>query len=56
MCFFLNIASPLTLSEIRELLATSRKYAVPLCEYWDKVQFTIRKGDLRLLAPVGSSP
>lgn len=39
----------LTLSEIRELLATSRKYAVPLCEYWDKVEFTKRKGDLRLL-------
>ncbi len=43
--------SGLTLSEIRELLATSRKYAVPLCEYWDKVQFTRRSGDLRLLAP-----
>ena len=42
--------SGLTLSEIRELLATSRKYAVPLCEYWDKVQFTRRSGDLRLLA------
>jgi selenocysteine-specific elongation factor len=39
--------SGLTLSEIRELLATSRKYAVPLCEYWDKVQFTKRSGDLR---------
>ena len=43
-------ASGLTLSEIRELLATSRKYAVPLCEYWDKVQFTKRNGDLRLPA------
>ncbi|MFN0018909.1 MAG: selenocysteine-specific translation elongation factor [Pirellulaceae bacterium] len=40
----------LSLSEIRELLGTSRKYAVPLCEYWDKVQFTKRNGDLRLLA------
>lgn len=37
----------LTLSEIRELLGTSRKYAVPLCEYWDKVGFTVRQGDLR---------
>jgi selenocysteine-specific elongation factor len=43
-------ASGLTLSEIRELLATSRKYAVPLCEYWDKVRFTKRNGDLRTLA------
>jgi selenocysteine-specific elongation factor len=40
----------LSLSEIRELLGTSRKYAVPLCEYWDKVQFTKRSGDLRLRA------
>jgi selenocysteine-specific elongation factor len=40
----------LTLSEIRELLGTSRKYAVPLCEYWDKAQFTRRNGDLRILA------
>ncbi len=50
-------AAGLTLSEIRELLATSRKYAVPLCEHWDKVQFTKRSGDLRLLAtpsPPGS--
>jgi selenocysteine-specific elongation factor len=39
----------LTLSEIRELLGTSRKYAVPLCEYWDQVGFTLRQGDLRTL-------
>ena len=25
-----------SLSEIRELLGTTRKYAVPLCEYWDR--------------------
>ena len=41
--------SGLSMSEIRELLGTSRKYAVPLCEYWDKMQFTKRSGDLRLL-------
>ncbi len=40
----------LTLSEIRELLGTSRKFAVPLCEYWDKTGFTRRQGDLRVLA------
>jgi selenocysteine-specific elongation factor len=39
----------LTLSEIRELLSTSRKYAVPLCEYWDQAGFTQRQGDLRTL-------
>jgi selenocysteine-specific elongation factor len=39
----------LTVSEIRELLATTRKYAVPLCEYWDKTGFTHRRGDQRVL-------
>jgi selenocysteine-specific elongation factor len=36
-----------TVSEIRELLGTTRKYAVPLCEYWDRVGFTVRSGDVR---------
>ena len=38
-----------TLSEIRELLGTTRKYAVPLCEYFDTTNFTRRDGDLRYL-------
>ena len=42
-------ARGLTLSEIREILGTTRKYAVPLCEYWDRVGFTARQGDLRTL-------
>ena len=40
----------LTLSEIREILNTTRKYAVPLCEHLDKIGFTKRQGDLRLLS------
>jgi len=40
----------LTLSEIRELLATTRKYAVPYCEYLDRIGFTRRDGDRRWLA------
>lgn len=47
-----------TVAEIRDLLGTTRKYAVPLCEYLDRVGVTRREGDLRLLAdpqvPVGS--
>jgi selenocysteine-specific elongation factor len=39
----------LTVSEIRDLLATSRKFAVPICEYLDRIGFTRREGDLRLL-------
>jgi selenocysteine-specific elongation factor len=40
---------PLTVSQIRELLGTTRKYAVPLCEYWDRMGFTVRRGDQRAL-------
>jgi selenocysteine-specific elongation factor len=43
-------AGGLTLSQIRESLGTTRKYAVPLCEYLDRIGFTRREGDLRLLA------
>jgi selenocysteine-specific elongation factor len=39
----------LTVAEIRDLLGTTRKYAVPLCEYLDKMGVTRREGDLRVL-------
>jgi selenocysteine-specific elongation factor len=45
----------LTMSEIRETLNTSRKFAVPLCEYFDRVGFTRREGDLRVLAERATS-
>jgi selenocysteine-specific elongation factor len=40
----------LTVAEIRDLLGTTRKYAVPLCEYLDRVGVTRREGDLRFAA------
>jgi selenocysteine-specific elongation factor len=49
----------LTVAEIRDLLGTTRKYAVPLCEYLDRVGMTRREGDLRFLSaaePVAPSP
>jgi selenocysteine-specific elongation factor len=39
----------LTVAEIRDLLGTTRKYAVPLCEYLDRSGVTRRDGDLRVL-------
>ena len=42
----------LTVSQIREILGTTRKYAVPLCEYLDRIGFTKRQGDVRVI--VGS--
>ena len=39
----------MTMSDIRTLIDTSRKWAVPLCEYFDESGFTKREGDLRVL-------
>ena len=40
----------LTISEIKEVLGISRKYAVPICEHLDRVGFTRRIDDRRVLA------
>jgi selenocysteine-specific elongation factor len=40
---------PLTAARIKELLGTSRKYAIPLLEYLDAAGFTRRRGDVREL-------
>ncbi|MBI3838051.1 MAG: selenocysteine-specific translation elongation factor [Planctomycetia bacterium] len=45
----LQTSGGLTMSQIRELLETSRKYAVPICEHLDRIGFTRRNGDLRVL-------
>jgi selenocysteine-specific elongation factor len=39
----------LTVAEIRDLLGTTRKYAIPFCEYLDRAGVTCREGDLRVL-------
>lgn len=40
-----------TMSVLRERLGTSRKYAVPLLEYMDRLGITRRHGDVRTLGP-----
>jgi selenocysteine-specific elongation factor len=42
-------AGPFTVADFRDLVATSRKYAVPLLEYLDGIGYTTRRGDLRSL-------
>ncbi|MFP5353020.1 MAG: SelB C-terminal domain-containing protein, partial [Actinomycetota bacterium] len=42
---------PVTVAEIRDLLGTTRKYAVPLCEWLDATGATRRQGDVRALGP-----
>lgn len=38
----------LSLATARDLFNTSRKYALPLVEYYDRIRFTRRVGDLRI--------
>ena len=47
----IEAGGPKTVAEIRDLLGTSRKYAVPLCEWLDRTGATRRQGDLRALGP-----
>ena len=44
-------SGPMTVAQIRDLLGTSRKYAVPLCEWLDRTGATRRQGDVRILGP-----
>jgi len=40
----------LSLATARDLFDTSRKYALPLIEYYDRIRFTRRVGDMRIKA------
>ncbi len=40
---------PLTVSQLKDVLHTTRRYAIPLFEYLDSIQFTVREGDVRKL-------
>jgi selenocysteine-specific elongation factor len=46
--------SAITMSELRDLLGTTRKYAVPIGEYLDRIGITKREGDVRRLGPAGA--
>ncbi len=41
----------LTAARFRDLVGSSRKYAVPLLEYFDRIGVTVRDGDQRRPAP-----
>jgi len=40
-----------TMSELREAWGISRKFAVPICEYFDRQKITVRRDDLRIPGP-----
>ena len=44
-------SGPFTVAQFRDLVGTTRKYAVPFLEYLDGIGFTARQGDVRRLGP-----
>ncbi|MEB2308412.1 MAG: selenocysteine-specific translation elongation factor [Candidatus Brocadiaceae bacterium] len=40
---------PMSVAQFRDLTRTTRKYAVPLLEYFDAIHFTKRMGDVRII-------
>jgi len=46
---FITERGKMTMAEFRDLLGTSRKYAVPLLEWFDGRGITVRSGDYRML-------
>ena len=44
----------ITMAALRDLLGTTRKFAVPIGEYLDRVGLTKRDGDVRRLGPAGA--
>ena len=45
----------MTMADLRDLLGTTRKYAVPIGEYLDRIGLTLRDGDVRRLGRVRSA-
>ncbi len=47
---------PITMARFRDAVGTSRKYAVPLMEWFDATGVTVRDGDLRALRRARPAP
>ncbi len=46
---FIKEKGEITTPELKKLTGVSRKYTIPLIEYFDKIQLTVRIGDKRIL-------
>ena len=46
---FIQERGEITTPELKKLTGVSRKYTIPLIEYFDKIQLTVRIGDKRIL-------
>ncbi|MFP6766435.1 MAG: selenocysteine-specific translation elongation factor [Planctomycetaceae bacterium] len=45
-----------TMAELRDAWGVTRKYAVPLCEFFDSIGVTVRNGDLRIAGESADCP
>lgn len=52
---FINREGAVTPSQFHEITGSSRKYNIPLLEYFDRERFTLRVGDQRVLRGSGNS-
>ena len=52
---FIGRSGAITPSQLGEVTGSSRKYNIPLLEYFDRERFTIRVGDQRVLRDSGAS-
>jgi len=46
---FVSEKRDITIGSFREMIGSSRKYTLPLLEYFDKIGLTARDGDIRVL-------
>ena len=46
---YVNSRGSMTMAQFRDLIGTTRKYAVPLLEWFDARGITVRSGDVRML-------
>ena len=46
---FFKKQSSINISEFKDLINSSRKYAIPILEYLDRINFTYRSGNDRKL-------
>ena len=46
---YLRKEKQITMAQFRDIVGTSRKFAVPLLEFFDATGVTVRSGDMRML-------
>jgi selenocysteine-specific elongation factor len=49
---YLKSHKEITISQFKELTGASRKYAIPLIEYFDQIKLTLRLGEKRVMRTV----